>query len=708
MQTLVHYLGVMGNLALFLAALGFIVFVHELGHFLTAKWAGVRVTQFAIGFGHAAFAWRKGMGFRFGSTEPELDKRIRAHLAGQGRAVKDDAEFTNEEICRAADELHVSETEYRFNWIPLGGYVKMLGQEDLDPTKVSRDQRSFNNAPIWKRMIIVSAGVTMNVIFAVGFFIAAFMWGIKYPPAVAGSVDPDSSAATAVAVNDKSIVGIQPGDRFTAINGVKPSDFNSQKVDAALTRKGETLTLSVERPAFGDQPAKTLEFVIKPTFSDDVKMLETGITEPRTLQIVDADPELGLTRKEALKVIKATDLPLQPGWLITRVNGQAVTAGWQYQRMLAASNGQPMQLVFHSASDNSDHTLTIHPDTQMQHVELHTVASQPQFTETVPNLLGLVPSFLVADIADGAAAKGLLNKDDAIAQIDDVAWPTPSQLVDVVTHADGTLAVTVVRDGQRQTVSVTPKPSRWIFGTKRIGVQPGWNTKQLLIARVLDDSPFAKSDIAPGSVITAVNGSPVKDWNDLRKAMQNAGESVTLDLSRPLLGGVDQRVTVQLPTKANEQLASLAWFDPIHAFMLERELQKTDSPLTALSMGFDKTGLFLRQTYVTFLRLADRSLSPSQLSGPVGIATIGTTMADRGFAYLFYFAGLISVNLAVVNFLPFPIVDGGLFVMLLIEKARGKPLPLGVQTVITYAGLVFLGMVFLFVTYNDIVRMVGG
>lgn len=706
MQTLVHYLSVMGNLALFLVALGFIVFVHELGHFLTAKWAGVRVTQFAIGFGHAAFAWRKGMGFRFGSTEPELDKRIRAHLAEQGRAVKDDAEFTNEEICRAADELRVSETEYRFNWIPLGGYVKMLGQEDLDPTKVSRDQRSFNNAPIWKRMIIVSAGVIMNVIFAVGFFIAAFMWGIKYPPAVAGGIDPGSPAATAVATNDKSIVGIQPGDRFIAINGVKPSDFNSQKVDAALTRTGETLTLSVERPAFGDQPAKSLEFVIKPTFNDDVKMLDTGINEPRTLRIVDAEPELGLTRKTALQTIEDTDLPLQPGWILTTVNGQPVTAGWQYQRMVAASNGQAMQLVFHDTNDKADHTLTVEPITQMQHAGMPTVSGQSD--EDIPNLLGLVPAAYIAKVEEKSAADGVLRKGDIITRIGTVDWPTPQQISSAAQHADPSVTVTILRDGLSQTMTITPQSTDWKFWRRQIGIQRWWGKDHLVIADVLKDSPFAESDIAPGSIITAVNGAPVKNWNDLRKSLQNAGESVTLDLRRPLLGGVDQKVTVQLPAKAHEQLASLAWFDPIHAFMLERELQKTDSPVTALSMGFDKTMLFLKQTYITFLRLADQSLSPKQLSGPVGIATIGTQMADRGFAYLFYFAGLISVNLAVVNFLPFPIVDGGLFVMLLIEKARGKPLPLGVQTAITYAGLVFLGAVFLFVTYNDIVRMVGG
>ena len=70
--------------------------------------------------------------------------------------------------------------------------------------------------------------------------------------------------------------------------------------------------------------------------------------------------------------------------------------------------------------------------------------------------------------------------------------------------------------------------------------------------------------------------------------------------------------------------------------------------------------------------------------------------------YLVYLLGVISVNLAVANFLPLPIVDGGLFILLIIEKVRGQPLPAKVQEYIQVAGLVLLGSMLLFVTYNDL------
>ena len=111
--------------SVFLLILGFslVIFVHELGHFLAAKWAGVRVEKFAIGFGKELFGFTRG------------------------------------------------ETRYCFNVLPLGGYVKMLGQEDFvvdksGELKVKEDPNAFTNKSVGKRMVIISAGVIMNLLFA--------------------------------------------------------------------------------------------------------------------------------------------------------------------------------------------------------------------------------------------------------------------------------------------------------------------------------------------------------------------------------------------------------------------------------------------------------------------------------------------------------------------------------------------------------------
>jgi len=96
------------------------------------------------------------------------------------------------------------------------------------------------------------------------------------------------------------------------------------------------------------------------------------------------------------------------------------------------------------------------------------------------------------------------------------------------------------------------------------------------------------------------------------------------------------------------------------------------------------------------------------LRGPVGIVDQGAKIAKEGFAYYLFFLGLISVNLAVLNFLPLPIVDGGHMVFLIYEKIAGKPASPSVQTVVALVGLVGLASLFIYITFNDISRLITG
>ncbi len=95
----------------------------------------------------------------------------------------------------AAESLGISETEYRLNWIPLGGYVKMLGQDDLNPNAQHEDPRAYNKKSIGARMVVVSAGVVMNVILAAVGFMVVFLMGFNTQPPTVGGVMPVSPAA---------------------------------------------------------------------------------------------------------------------------------------------------------------------------------------------------------------------------------------------------------------------------------------------------------------------------------------------------------------------------------------------------------------------------------------------------------------------------------------------------------------------------------
>lgn len=166
---------------------GLLIFFHELGHFLTAKLVGMRVEEFAIGFG------------------PKLLSR------------------------------KYGETVYSLRIIPLGGFNKISG---MDPDE-EQDERSFNSKPIWARMLVIVAGSTMNFILPVILFFFVFIGaGIDTPSnsPIIGNVFPDKPAAQA---------GLQPGDRIISVN---ETDINSWRdfVNVVQTNAGNQLMIRYE------------------------------------------------------------------------------------------------------------------------------------------------------------------------------------------------------------------------------------------------------------------------------------------------------------------------------------------------------------------------------------------------------------------------------------------------------------------------------
>ncbi len=106
--------------------------------------------------------------------------------------------------------------------------------------------------------------------------------------------------------------------------------------------------------------------------------------------------------------------------------------------------------------------------------------------------------------------------------------------------------------------------------------------------------------------------------------------------------------------------------------------------------------------------LLSAELSPTLMSGPVGIVHISYKVLTMGLTVFLHFLVLISINLAVVNLLPLPILDGGNIVLMIIEWIKGSPVGRRAQTIIIYTGLVIIGAIFLFATGNDIYRMIFG
>jgi regulator of sigma E protease len=187
------------TILMFLAVIGPLIFIHELGHYFVGRWFGVKADTFSIGFGHELFGWTDRRG-----------------------------------------------TRWKVGWLPLGGYVKFAG--DMNPASTPSDEwlslppeernRTFQAKPVWQRFLIVLAGPVTNFLFAIVAFMIIFgMYGTPSSPASVGVVMPGSVAQTA---------GFRPGDQIVEANGTRIDTFEDLSTYIAL-RPGEPMDFRVLR-----------------------------------------------------------------------------------------------------------------------------------------------------------------------------------------------------------------------------------------------------------------------------------------------------------------------------------------------------------------------------------------------------------------------------------------------------------------------------
>lgn len=673
---------------------GLLIFVHELGHFLAAKAVGIRATQFAIGFGQALLCYRKGIGLRRGSTEGEYVRRAREHLLRKEPDDKDDRKLTEREVDEAAAAIGLGETEYRLNWMPLGGYVKMRGQEDLDPNAASDDPRSFNRKAPWARAIVISAGVVMNLIFAVLFFIIAFMIGVDFPAPVIGGVAPDSPAAEARFVgdapDDADMTGLRSGDRVLSVNGEPVHDFLDLRMHVALARTNSTLDLLIERDTH-DQP---LTYRVDPEKGPLEDLLWLGVAPSPTLRVAQ------VLKGEQL-AMSLVEAGVEPGMTLMAVDGTPVSGYHELERLIKATQGRAVTLSFANADTGATAQMTVQATPMMPTTE----------DADGPNIAGILLATQAVDvIPDSPAAKAGVQPGDVLHRVGALTWPTQTQTIELVqqrSRAGQTVTVEVWRDGQVVKLGEI-RPSR----QHRVGIQlsDAWR-----VHAVLPDSPFAPLDLPPGATITHIDGVEVKDIAQAARALQIAAsdaldEPVEVEVRYALLAADLPTVTgsITLTPRDARTLAAIEWIVPVELTVSLEDLMvnvQTDSPLAATKLGIAKTHQFMVQTYLTLTRLLQGSVPVKSMRGPLGIVHVGTRVSQRGFPYLLFFLGMISVNLVVINFLPIPILDGGLMVFLIIEKLKGSPVSARVQTAATIVGLALIASIFLVVTYYDITRL---
>jgi len=702
-----------GNILMLAFGFGFVIFWHELGHFLAAKWAKVKVEQFAVGFGQAVVCWRKGLGFTWGTSQEAFLSRVKSHIETKHATeleLKELTAPTEAQIATAAAEIGISETEYRLNWIPLGGYVKMMGQDDLKPGQVVSDPRSYNNKTIGQRMVIVSAGVVMNIILAAIGFMYIFTVGLEVARPKVGSVLPGSPAMSTYlkGADGKHIPApLKIGDTILTLNGWEMSDFDKIKLHTALLIAGDTVPMTVKRAADGKVEAL---YVTPGKSTPDSEFPQIGIGEYPLLEAPEKEKESKSAEAEAKKddtKLLGEFTAIKPGDVIKTVNGKAVDKD-DFTLLDAALQ----------EAAGKDVMLTVERDGKPV-----TVALQPHFMEhfgdTPLNFAGMELPVRVDIIQAKSPLMNDVQPGDVIANVADpspsggqIAYPTRAEMTTFFNAAGErgvTLKITVERDG-KMLAPIEAKPSVKLANNKfGYNIMPSMAEGTPVVSGVLPDSPAKAAGIRPGSRLRAINGTKVSNWFEVNNIMRELKPDQPVKITATYFGDpetytIKSLTQQQIDDIRDNRLISYATEQDLNPDLFLRKAPNHNL-LIAAQMGGEETRDAILQVYQTVRSMVRGSISPKEVSGPVGILSAGYKIAERGSTRLIWFLAIISANLAVMNFLPIPIVDGGLFTFLIVEKLKGSPISQRTQSIAQAVGLVLLLSVFVFATYQDVARL---
>lgn len=561
---------VLFDILIFIVVLGLLVFFHELGHFLAAKACNVYVDRFSLGMPPRV------AGFRFGDTD------------------------------------------YCIGALPLGGYVKMAGQEDSPLSDEERqetyghvpEERWFNNRPIWQRIIIIAAGPFMNVVLAVLLYGIVAAVGAYVPlsdtEARVGQTIPGSPAETAplfrmsadgAAPNTNrppDAVGWQTSDLILSINGKRVRSIEDVGIDAVLGA-GELMSVVIERTEADGTKARYLS-PVKPVVLGSEKRLRFGVVGFETAMIgnvSDGSP--------------AAAAGIQKGDVVLRANGKTVDAGTYIKTVEQTPEGQ--SIAFDIERDGKPLTISATPST--------------------------VGRFMGMEVWSSYSGRGKIDKQ---------AQPV----------------ITAVSDD---------------FG--------------------------ANPPVKPRDVIERIDGQPasITLLDEIERA--RPGQSVRVDIKRPaVLYGLLRKESTLSSTLPISSVRDLGVHMDVKMVYHRVEVGQV------IPEAFKLTWQATERTMRTLVMLVTGAVSPKELGGPVMIYQVTTMAAQLGYSWLLNITAFISVNLCIFNLLPLPVLDGSLLVYLVIEGIRRKPLNVQVLERIQQVGLLLIVGLLLYVTFNDVSRLV--
>lgn len=679
--------------------IGLVIFVHELGHFVAAKTFGVKCEKFYVGF------------------DPPMK-------IGPIKLPSSLGKFT------------YGETEYGIGIIPLGGYVKMLGQDD-DPRKMKDeaararqlesdgddvdsddeeseapaaelaelDPRSLPAKPVWQRMIIMSAGVFMNVVTGAMFAAVAFFYGVPYTPAIIGGVTPGGPAWQA---------GIQPGGQVVSVDGLDDSQMHFREMRSAILHAGlETPDRSIPLTVAFDSNDVQYNLVTQPHPLDN-RLRMIGITAPSTNQF--SKKKHSVPRSVAASVLTEQDLGAS---IISfdgiNINEDAIVPSTPLFDYLYSHPNKTISLSLRRADDS-----------------VHAVALPPQKAKWMGIRTATGP--VSALVGKGPAEKAGLKVGDVIEAIDEVQSPDGDQLMLIL--ADRKPVTLSVRRGEEQLqIEITPDetpqtlpPAYGVGDAASINAYgfafelPAVVT-EFAKANLVEGDPLEPTDILQKITLLPSNKFPDEYSKDnFLQLVEELGKGWDLDEKETATGFLEsiQSLPEETQFKVLAQRADTGVIiecvlkvtaDERNRFerglrLVEDEKIQTASSLKEASiLGIRECRRRLGEVF-RFLNMAlHLKVSKDQVGGPIRIFQVAGSEAERGVSTQLLFLTMLSMNLAVLNFLPIPILDGGHMVFLICEAIMGRRVNEELEMRLTLIGGLMLLTLMVFVFFNDLINI---
>ena len=242
----------------------------------------------------------------------------------------------------------------------------------------------------------------------------------------------------------------------------------------------------------------------------------------------------------------------------------------------------------------------------------------------------------------------------------------------------------------------------------------GWGNAVMLpqVGAVMPQSAAAQAGLQKGDLILSIDGRPLHSWDEISPTVAEAnGRPLTLTVARQPAEGMTQgtelelTLTPQWSTRktifGEDEKAWLIGIGPLGSVRVE-ELGFSE----ALKTGLVQTWRLVDLTWQSFVKLAQRVVPADQVGGPIMIAQMVGQQAEQGLVGVLGLAALISINLAILNLLPVPVLDGGQMLFCLIEMIFRRPVPQKIQEWGMRVGMALLLSLMIFATFNDVTRII--